>query len=76
MNTRFWVEYHLTGSPKEAEDIAKGIAIEQSAGLPHQLVASGFLQDEILGRVEDFKVLNDQTSYARISYLTESIGNE
>jgi len=76
MNTRFWVEYHLTGSTKEAEDIAKGIAIEQSFGLPLQLVASGFLQDEILGRVEDFKVLNDQTSYAKISYLTESIGNE
>ena len=76
MNTRFWVEYRLTASPKEAEDMAKGIAFEQSVGLPPQLVAPRFLQDEILGRVEDFKVLDDQTSYVKISYLTESIGNE
>ena len=76
INPRFWVEYHPTGSPKEAEDMVKGIAFEQSVGLPPQLVTSGFLQDEILGRVEDFKVLDDQTSHVKISFLTESIGNE
>ena len=48
MNTRFWVEYHLTGSPKETEDMAKGIAIEQSVGLPLQLVASGFFRMKFL----------------------------
>ena len=45
MNLRFWVEYCLTGSPKEAENMAKGIAFEQSVGLPPQLATSGFLQD-------------------------------
>ena len=34
MKPRSGVEYHLTGSPKEAEDMAKGITIEQSVGLP------------------------------------------
>ena len=34
MKPRSGVEYHLTGSPKEAEDMAKGINIEQSVGLP------------------------------------------
>ena len=31
---RSGVEYRLTGSAKEAEDMAKGITIEQSDGLP------------------------------------------
>ena len=34
MNPRSGVEYRLTGSAKEAEDMAKGITIEQSVGLP------------------------------------------
>ena len=75
MNPYFWVEYRLTGYPKEAVNMAKGIAFEQSVGLPPQLVTSGFLQDEILGHVEDFKVLGDQSSHVKISCLTESIGN-
>ena len=33
MNPHFGVEYRLTGSPKEAEDMAKGITFEQSVGL-------------------------------------------
>ena len=33
MKPRSGVEYHLTGSPKEAEDMAKGITFEQSVGL-------------------------------------------
>ena len=76
MNPRFWVEYRLTCSSKEAEGMAKGIAFEQSVGLPSQLVSSGFLQDEILRRVEEFQILDDQTSYVKIYYLTEAIGNE
>ena len=34
MNPRSGVEYRLTGSPKEAEDMAKGTTFEQSVGLP------------------------------------------
>ena len=34
MKPRSGVEYHLTGSPKEAEDMAKGITFEQSVDLP------------------------------------------
>ena len=34
MNPRFWVEYRLTGSPKEAKDMAKGITFEQSVVIP------------------------------------------
>ena len=48
MNTRFWVEYHLTGSPKETEDMAKGIAIEQSAGLPLRLLLLDFCRMKFL----------------------------
>ena len=33
MNPRFGVEYRLTSSPKEAEEMAKGITFEQSVGL-------------------------------------------
>ena len=33
MNPQSEVEYRLTGSPKEAEDMAKGITFEQSVGL-------------------------------------------
>ena len=46
--------------------MAKGIAFEQSVGLTAQLVASGFLQDEILRRVEEFQILDDQTYYVKI----------
>ena len=34
MNPQSGVEYRLTGSPKEAEDMAKGITFEQSVDLP------------------------------------------
>ena len=34
MNPRSGVEYRLTSSPKEAEEMSKGITIEQSVGLP------------------------------------------
>ena len=76
MNPQFWVEYRLTDYPKESVNIVRGIAFEQSVGIPLQLVTPGFLQDEILGRVEEFKVLGNQTSHVKINYLTESIGNE
>ena len=42
--------------------MAKGIAFKQSVGLTAQLVAFGFLQDEILRRVEEFQIPDDQTS--------------
>ena len=34
MNPHSGVEYRLTGSPKEAEDMAKGTTFEESVGLP------------------------------------------
>ena len=34
MNPRSGVEYRLTGSPKEAEEMATGITFEQSVVLP------------------------------------------
>ena len=34
MNPKSGVEYRLTGSPKEAEGMAKGITFEQSVDLP------------------------------------------
>ena len=34
MNPRYGVEYRLTGYPKEAEEMAKGITFEQSIVLP------------------------------------------
>ena len=38
MKPRSGVEYHLTGSPKEAEDMAKGITFEQSGLTPVRLL--------------------------------------
>jgi ribulose-bisphosphate carboxylase large chain len=76
MNTRFRVHYRLTCSPKESEDFAKRIACEQSVCLPPRLVDARFLQDEIVGRIEDLKTLEDQTSYVTISYLSETVGSE
>ena len=38
MSPRFWVEYRLTGSLEEAEDIAKRISFEQIVGLPPVLL--------------------------------------
>ena len=34
MNPHSGVEYRLSGSPKEAEDMDNGITFEQSVGLP------------------------------------------
>ena len=34
MNPQSGVEYRLNGSPKEAEDMTKGITFEQSVDLP------------------------------------------
>ena len=51
---RFTVTYRLRASSRgEAQARAEGIALEQTVEIPRDVVPAGYVQDEILGRVEE-----------------------
>jgi len=74
---RFSVIYHLTGNEKEAYIKAQDICVEQTIEYPYELLAPGFIKDEVVGRIESFAPLLDGQSYqAVISYGIELAANE
>lgn len=76
MSDRFHVTYYLTTSDAaEARARAEAIALEQTVEIPRDVVPAGFIEDVILGRVE--QVAPDGAGFsARISYSPESCGAE
>lgn len=72
---RFIVTYLVSGSEQEALAKAKDICIEQTVEFPPYLIPAGFIQDEILGRIESFEAHN-QDYKVRISYAVETTANE
>lgn len=74
---RFSVIYHVTGDEKEAYAKAQDICVEQTIEYPYELLAPGFIKDEVVGRIESFAPLADQQGYqAIISYAVELTANE
>lgn len=74
---RFAVTYRVTATSRaEAQARAEGIALEQTVEIPRDVVPAGFVEDEILGRVEEIGPEGDGRWRVVISFSPESAGRE
>lgn len=74
---RFAVTYRIfAADPAEARARAEGIALEQTVEIPRDVVPAGFVEGEILGRVEEIGAEGDGRFRATLSYSPESAGFE
>lgn len=74
---RFTVTYRLRAADHdEALARAEGIALEQTVEIPRAVVPSGYIADEILGRVEEIGRVGDGVFQAVISYSPDSVGDD
>lgn len=74
---RFAVTYRIRATNRaEAQARAEGIALEQTVEIPRDVVPAGYVEDEILGRVEEIGALEDGVWQAAISYSPDSAGDE
>ncbi|MEM6382666.1 MAG: RuBisCO large subunit C-terminal-like domain-containing protein [Pseudomonadota bacterium] len=74
---RFRVTYRLFApSLGRAEERALGIALEQTVEIPRDVVPPGFVENTIMGRVEEVVERGDGAFDATISYSPESTGAE
>ena len=77
MTNRFAVTYRIRASDfAEAKARAIAIALEQTVEIPRDVVPSGYVEDEILGRVEDVSIVAEGIWQAIVSYSPDSAGNE
>ena len=75
--TRFSVLYQIfSQDKKEIDDIADSITLEETVEIPKDIVPKGFIQDEIVGRVESIASYDKFSSIVEISYSTKCIGKE
>lgn len=73
---RISVWYRLSGNQNDAYAKAQAICLEQTVEFPGELVPKGFIQDEIVGRIESFAELADYHFLVQISYAVETSGFE
>lgn len=77
MTDRFTVTYRIRAANRaEAQARAEGIALEQTVEIPRDVVPPGYVEDEILGRVEEWGQLAEGLWQARVSYSPDSVGEE
>ncbi len=73
---RFAVEYHLVGTDAQARANADLICIDQTVEAPSELIAEGFIRDQIVGRVESFGLVRPDCYEAVISFPPELLGDD
>ena len=73
---RFRVTYRIVGNKQEAHSKALDICLEQTVEFPEELVPSGMIKDEIVGRLEDISEIEEAVFHATISYAVETTANE
>ena len=74
---RFHVTYKLSAENlSKAKELADIITVEQTVEIPRDTVPKGYVEDEILGRVENIFEENSKTFIAKISYNLDSVGKE
>ena len=74
---RFTVTYRIRAQNRaEAQARAEGIALEQTVEIPRDVVPQGYVEDEILGQVEDLGPLSEDVWCATVSYSPDSAGHE
>jgi len=75
--TRFAVTYRIFAADRaEALTRAEGIALEQTVEIPRDVVPAGYVENEILGQVEDIGPEGDGSFRATISFSPDSAGPE
>ncbi|MBA3947676.1 MAG: ribulose 1,5-bisphosphate carboxylase large subunit [Herpetosiphonaceae bacterium] len=73
---RFHVGYRLHAREAEAQAMAQHICLEQTVEFPVDLVPAGDIRDNIVGHIEDFRRINDDSYVATISFAIETTGFE
>lgn len=73
---RFSVVYKVFGDEKEAYARAKDICLEQTVEFPDELVPDGMIRENIVGRMESFERLDNESYKAVISYAVETASEE
>jgi len=74
---RFSVIYRVfAGNEKEASQRAEAISLEQTVEIPRDVVPSGYIEDVILGQIEDISYETRGQFIVTISYSPDSVGTE
>ncbi len=73
---RFGVVYRLWGTEKEAYEKAKDICFEQTVEFPEELIPEGIIRDNLVGRIEAFRVYDEYSYKALISYAVDGTAKE
>lgn len=74
---RLVVHYRiLAATAADARARAEAIALEQTVEVPRDVVPAGFVEDEILGRVEELGAEAEGAFRAAISYSPDSVGGQ
>lgn len=74
--SRFRVTYWLAAANRaEALARAEGIALEQTVEIPREIVPAGYIEDVILGQVEEIGAQEDGVFKAVVSYSPDSCGD-
>ena len=68
---RITAVYRLRCQPTEAAALAQFLCLEHSVELPGEILPEGFLQQEIVGRIETVSHAKDGTSLCTLSYASE-----
>jgi ribulose-bisphosphate carboxylase large chain len=79
MAPRFSVTYWLAAADeKEAHARALDICVEQTVEIPRDIVPAGYVEDEILGRLEALLPAHDRRGgfMAQISYSEDDVGGD
>ncbi len=79
MAPRFSVTYWLAAADeKNAHARALNICLEQTVEIPRDIVPAGYVEDEILGRLEALSLALDQRGgyMAQISYSEDDVGGD
>ncbi|MBL1421890.1 MAG: ribulose 1,5-bisphosphate carboxylase [Alphaproteobacteria bacterium] len=75
--SRFNVTYKIfADNDKHALSRAENIALEQTVEIPRDIVPKGYIEDNILGKLEDITRADNQSFNAQISYSPDSVGSE
>ncbi len=73
--SRFCVSYRIfAASHAEAQARAEAIALEQTVEIPRDVVPTGYVEDTILGQIEEIGREGDGQFRATISYSPDSAG--
>lgn len=73
---RFNVIYKIFGTKQEAYAKALDICLEQTVEFPGELVPEGIIKDNIVGKIETFEEIKENTFQANISYPVDAAAGE